>query len=45
MLWIQNFKKMIRQTRKTATKDLLKQLLKKGLILKKEVIKEIKAEN
>lgn len=42
MLQVQNLKKMIEQIRKTATKDTLKQLQQKSLVLIRKVSKEIK---
>ena len=43
MLWVQNFKEMTGQIRKTAAKDVLKQSQEEGLILRGEVAEEIKA--
>ena len=42
-LWVQNFKKMTGQIRKTAAKDALKQLQEEGLMLTGEVVEEIHA--
>ena len=43
MLWVQNFKEMTGQIRKTAAKDMLKQSQEEGLTLRGEVAEEIKA--